>query len=256
MTAKPFVRWMQAAALLVLASLTTISVSATQEPAPGAKPTQTDVFVLASLYRRHQSTAAYDLPALRRTILAIRPDVLVLDCTPNELKEGKVHASKIEYTGVIFPLLREGRYAVVPAEPDEPMFSEIVQSVGEERKRFSLQRPETAAALETYVSHAYAALGHHWQSPAAIHDEVTATVLKGVKALEDELYGPANADGQRRWNRHWTEAILRAVAEHPGKRVLAVTGVENRPFIVEALRQDPRVKMIDMVEWLRAHAGN
>lgn len=261
MFAQPFVHRPRglAAVLFLLAGLSAGPVSAGEKPAPGeqhARPARTDVFVLASLYRRHQSTAAYDLPALRRTILAINPDVLVLDCTPGELKEGTVHASKIEYTGVIFPLLHERRWAVYPAEPDEPLFSEIVQGVSEARKRFGSKRPEAAAALDAYVSQTYAALSHHWQSPAAVHDDVTAAVLNGLKALEGQLYGPVDAGGQTRWNRHWTDAILRAVAQHPGHRVLAVTGVENRPWIVEALRQDPRVNVIDMEEWLRARATN
>src|SRR5262245_37575295 len=46
-----------------------------------------ELFVLATLYTRHKSVAVYDPPALRKIILAIDPEVMVLDVTPSELKE-------------------------------------------------------------------------------------------------------------------------------------------------------------------------
>jgi len=77
-----------------------------------------ELFVLATIYAWHKSVAVYDLPALRKIILAIDPEVLVLDVTPSELKEWKVWPGKVEYTEVVFPLVRNGRYRLYPAEPE------------------------------------------------------------------------------------------------------------------------------------------
>jgi hypothetical protein len=49
-----------------------------------------DVFVLATLYRRHQSTPAYDHPRLRALIERIAPEVVVLDVSPRELRDQAV----------------------------------------------------------------------------------------------------------------------------------------------------------------------
>ena len=92
---------------------------------------RSQVFVLGTLYKRHEAVPRYDLAALRRTISAIQPDALVLDVTPRELATRKVWPGKIEYPGVVFPLIDAGRYRVYAAEPDEPMFTEIVQSIVE-----------------------------------------------------------------------------------------------------------------------------
>lgn len=238
------------------ASRASVGHTSADHAAGSHKPAaRTDVYVLSTLYKRHETTPAYDLAALRRIVLAIAPELVVVDCTPNEVKTRKVSPGKIEYPAVIFPLAEAARYPIVPAEPDEPRFTEIVTRVSAVRKDVAATQPALAAALDAYDASTYAVLAQHWQSPAAVHDEVTEAALRGLSALEREFYGRADGDAQTEWNRHWTAAILDAVAAHPGKRILAVTGVENRPWIVDALRQDPRVNVVDMPAWLRAHAA-
>lgn len=216
---------------------------------------RTEVFLLGSLYRRHESVPSYDLQALRRVILAIKPDVLVVDCTPREVREQQVHASKIEYPGVIFPLIREHGWRVYPAEPDEPLFTEIVQSIVKANEALATERPEASAALRAYASGVYEALAVRWTSPSAVHDEVTVAAFAGKEALDADLVGPAMRDGARRWNRHWADAIRTAVRENPGRRVLAIAGIENRAAIAALLKADPRIALVDMAAWLRAHAA-
>jgi len=212
---------------------------------------KTDVYVLASLYRRHEEIRSYDLAALRRTVVAIRPDVLIVDCTPTEVRERRGSPGKIEYPGVIFPLADSQRWEMYAAEPDEPLFSEIVERGTAARRTAAATQPDAVAALKAYESGVYAVLAQHWQSPAAVHDDVTVAVLEGLIALEARYYG----DAQIRWDRHWTDVILQAVDENPGQRLLAITGVKNRPRIIRALREDPRVNLIDVPAWLQSHAG-
>jgi hypothetical protein len=212
---------------------------------------KTDVYVVGTLYRRHETVATYDLETVRRIILAVKPDVLVVDCTPAEVRERRVHASKIEYAQVIFPLMQEGAYKVYPAEPDEPLFTEIVQSGSAARATFEKTRPQDAAALQDYVKATYAALATHWRTPADVQDTLTGQVLTAKVAFEGRTVG--TAANSERWNQHWTDAIRRAVAENPGKRVLALTGIENRAWIVNALSRAPEVELVDVPAWLRAN---
>lgn len=216
-----------------------------------AQAAKTDVFVVGTLYRRHETIATYDLATVRRIILAIKPDVLVIDCTPAEIRDRKVHASKIEYAQVIFPLMQEAAYKVYPAEPDEPLFTEIVQSGAAARATFEKTKPQDAAALQDYVKATYAVLARHWRSPADVQDALTGQMLAARVSLEGQLVGTATHS--ERWNQHWTDAIRRAVAENPGKRVLALTGIENRAWIVNALSKAPEVELVDMPTWLRAN---
>jgi hypothetical protein len=213
-----------------------------------------EVFVLGSLYSRHQSVPAYDLDALRRIILTIDPDVLIVDCTPTEVREQKVHASKIEYPNVIFPLAQQHRYRVYAAEPDEPQFTQIVQSIVQARGSFDTASPQKSAALDEYESATYAALKLHWQSPATVHDDITAAALDARKDLDDQLYGPVQTRGGVAWNEHWAAVVLKAADENPGKRLLAVAGLENRRAIESLLTSAASVRIVNMENWLREHA--
>jgi hypothetical protein len=210
-----------------------------------------ELFVLATLYGRHKTVTAYDLPTLRKIISAIKPDVLVLDVTPMELKEGKVWPGKIEYTEVIFPLIKNGRYRVYPAEPDEPMFSEIVNATIEAIRKFEAANPETATAMKQFTVSTYDALKSYWRTPAEVNSQVTDRVLHGKKALEAQLQGTVRADGQKRWDQHTVDVARRAVKENRGKRVLVLVGIENCYAIRELLGRDPQINLVNMEQWLR-----
>jgi len=211
----------------------------------------TQIFVLGTLYSRHQSIQAYDLGALRRTVLAIAPDVVVVDCTPTEVREQKVHASKVEYPQVIFPLVQQYGYRVYAAEPDEPLFTQIVQPLAQARSAFARARPEQARILEDYDKATWAALAQYWQSPADAHDETTALALAGRKALDTRMYGELQLQGNTRWIEHWVRIVRQAAAENPGKKILAVAGIDNREEIERKLRRDPALAVVDMAQWLR-----
>jgi hypothetical protein len=213
-----------------------------------------ELFVLATLYTRHKNVAIYDLLALRKIILAIAPEVLVLDVTPSELKEWKVWPGKVEYTEVVFPLVREGQYRLYPAEPAEPMFSEIVNATSEALGKFKAANPDAAVALKQFEIGAYEALKVSWQTPADVNSQITDRVLLGKTTLELRLMGSVREDGHRRWNEHTVEVTRRAVQENPGKRVLVLAGIENCYSIREALGRDPKLQLINMEQWLRNRA--
>ena len=214
-------------------------------------PAGTQIFVLGSLYSRHQSIAAYDLAALRRVIVAIDPDVVVVDCTPTEVRDQKVHASKVEYPEVIFPLVREHGYRVYAAEPDEPLFTQIVEPLAQALGAFARNNPEQARVLDDYDKATWAALKLHWRSPADAHDEPTALALAGRKALDASVHGELLVAGNARWIEHWVRIVRQAAAENPGKKILAVAGIDNRAEIERELRRDPSLAVVEMPQWLR-----
>lgn len=212
------------------------------------------VHVVGTLYRRHEQVKVFDLAALSRLLTAIDPDVLVLDVTPTELEARRVSPGKIEYPGAVFPFL-SGRHRVYAAEPAEPTFSQIVNAVAADHRRFESERPAAAAALEQMTEATYAALQHHWRSAADVQGEVTGRVLAGKRLIEASLVGPARAAGQDRWDRHTASVVLRAAGENPGKRVLVLVGIENRHEVLRLLAAEPAIELVDMERWLRSRAS-
>lgn len=213
----------------------------------------TPVYVVGTLYKRHADVPAYDLKALDRIVREIAPGVLVLDVTPTELEKKEVFPSKIEYPGVIFPLLAEKNFIAYASEPAEPMFTDIVQATIKAFDDFGKSKPDLSAALTAYNEATYAVLMQSWQTPADAHGKTTEIALDAKSALSDAFVGAVSTDGRRRWNEHIAGVAATAVREHPGQRVLVVTGIENRGPVCALLKAQTGVELVDMERWLRQH---
>lgn len=214
---------------------------------------KTQVFVVGTLYKRHESVPTYDLDVLRKVIRAIKPEVFVLDVTPDELKNEKVWPGKIEYPGAIFPLMHELKVRAYGSEPKEPLFSEISQSAGKAYKEFGQTNPQAFQAMERHGQATYDALKISWKSPAEVNSAVTDTIIAGKKALEEHMVGEAAKSAQQRWDEHHVERILDAVKENPGKRILVLVGIESRYSINNQLRRNSQIDLVEMEAWLRAN---
>jgi hypothetical protein len=211
------------------------------------------VFVVGTLYRRHAEVPAYDHAALRRVIDAIEPEALVLDVSPNELARREVSPGKQEYVRVIFPWLDAHPVPVYAGEPGQPLFDEIVQSTIAANESFTAKHPDMAAQLKRYADETYATLGLLWTSTAAVNAPVTGDVLAARRRVVDALIGGADADGWRRWNDHAAQQVMQVARAHPGKRVLVLTGIENRPAVMERLDGKRGIELVAMEPWLARH---
>jgi hypothetical protein len=212
-----------------------------------------EVYVIGTLYKRHEQVPAFNVAVLKRVITDIKPDVMVLDVTPTELQQKNVFPGKIEYIQAVFPLLENASYITYAAEPAEPLFSEIVQAVSQAHKSFPKDKPVQAAALEQHEKATYELLKQHWSSVANVQDEVTAAALRATIELSGAMMGPVVQNADIRWDRHTADVVLKAAAEHPGKRIMVLTGIRNRPLVTENLRADASIQLIDMPAWLRQH---
>lgn len=221
--------------------------------APAAEDARSRVFVVGSLYQGHENVAAYDLASLQRVLDAIRPDVLVLDVSPTELKQQKVWPGKVEYTKVIFPYMNTHGLTAYAGEPDEPLFSRISGGVGKARKQMALDHPSRAQAMEQYRKATYAALKAYWKGPAEVHDADTEQMIAALKSYEAALVGPVEREGSHDWDAYAAAMTRKAVRAHPGKRVLQITGIENLPRVRAELRQAEGIELVDMAAWLRAY---
>jgi len=112
--------------------------------------------------------------------------------------------------------------------------------------------PPRADAMEQYRKATYAALTVYWKGPAEVHDGDTEQMIAGLKSYEAALVGSVERDGSRAWDDYAAAMTRKAVREHPGKRVLQITGLENLPRVRAALREGDDIELVDMAAWLRA----
>lgn len=211
-----------------------------------------DVYVIGTLYKRHADVPAFSTDVLRRVIADIKPQVLVLDVTPNELRDRRVHPSKIEYPQAIFPFVEEAKLPTYAAEPDEPLFTSIQDEIRAIFKRSNAANPAQQSTLDAHSKATYEALKLHWQSAADVQDALTGTALTAKERLADTLT-PGMAKIGEDWDRHTADVAVRAAKEHPGKRVLVLTGLQNRPLVLANLKAAKGINLVDMETWLRAN---
>jgi len=211
---------------------------------------QGEVFVLSTLYSRHKDVPAYGLPALKRVIDAVKPDVLVLDVTPTELRTRKVWPGKVEYTEIIFPWLDATGAVAYGSEPDEALFKELTGSGGQTYKAFREQNPAGAKALDELKQAAYRAMAAGWATAADVNSDKTDRLVAALRELEEGLVGDNAARVQGQWDRHHADRLRDAVRANPGKRVLMLVGMESRYRVLRELKAGD-VQPVESEAWLR-----
>lgn len=233
-------------AVLAAAALVAALPAAAQTESPA------EVFVVSTLYRRHAEAPAYGHDSLRMIIERIRPTAVVLDVSPRELREQAVHPSKAEYPQVIFPYVREHGIPAYAGEPDEPVFTEVVQRLGRSLAAFRAGDSAAARADQEHDRATWAALAVAWKTAADVNGALTDQLLASRRAYQDRVAGPDVAGAWRAWNDHAVTMVRQAARNHPGSRVLVLIGVENAALIRPALRGLPEVALVDVESWLRA----
>lgn len=210
-----------------------------------------EVFIVSTLYGRHKTVPAYDLQVLRRLIEAVRPEVLVLDVTPTELRTRQVWPGKVEYTDVIFPYLKATGVPPHASEPDEPLFAELTDAVGRAYQAFGERHPAGAKALDDMKQGAYRAMAAGWGSAADVHSDRTDRLVAALREFEEGLVGAEVTRVQSQWDRHHAARLSAVVRAHPDRRVLMLVGIESRYRVLAALRAAGEVEPVAMEAWLR-----
>lgn len=210
-----------------------------------------EVFVVSTLYARHRTVPAYGLPVLQRLIDAVKPQVLVLDVTPAELRNRKVWPGKVEYTEVIFPYLDATGAPAFGSEPDEALFTQLTGASRQAYKSFGERNPAGAKALDELKQAAYRAMATEWTAPADVNSDKTDLLVAAMREIEEALVGGEAAAVQRQWDQHHADRLRDVVRAHPGKRVLMLVGIESRYRVLRNLQSAGEVRVVDTEAWLR-----
>lgn len=213
---------------------------------------KSEVFVVSTLYSRHKQVPSYGLPVLRRVIDAVKPDVLVLDVTPTELRTRKVWPGKVEYVEVIFPYLDATGVKAYGSEPDEPLFKQLTGSAGQSYKAFNDSNPAGAKALEALKAATYQALASGWATAADVNSDKTDRLVAALREIEEGLVGENVGRVQAEWDRHHAARLLDVVRAHPAaQRVLMLVGIESRYRVLKELKSADGINVVRMEPWLR-----
>lgn len=236
---------------LLVALPVLLALPAIADTAPPAGP----VLIVGALHHLHEREPAFDYNRLRASILAFKPDVLVLEVRPDELAERKVTPGRPEYPAVIWPLLTEMSVEAVAMEPGGEMFKEIAGAAGEAFEALKKRDPEGAAALSRLEKATDDVLLAYWQAPAQVQDEQTSAIAAGVQAAQFALAGPSFVAAQARWDSYMAGQVVRTVRSHPAKRVMVIASYKNRTLLERTVRQSVKDRVVDAAPWFAKTAN-
>lgn len=212
------------ATLLAVLFTSTLAIGLPLDHGKAKKP---KVYVLSALHQLHDKTPYYSFDELTRIIDRIDPDVIVVELTPADLASRKEQVNKQEYQRSVFPLAEKRGYELVPMEPAEPKFSEIVGVVRRSESALRTASPDKAAAFTIYANYLWEHLLNTWKSPADVNSAETDAMFAVKHGFQNELFGPEQKKGWEAWNRHFLDRITETARNNPGKRILVVVGAEH-----------------------------
>jgi hypothetical protein len=203
-----------------------------------AQKKKTKIFVLSALHQLHEQTKYYSFETLSQIIEKQKPDVLAVELTPSDLEMRKEQKTKQEYQRSVFPLLDKHKYAVVPLEPAEPKFSQIVTLVREAEKELREKSPEKGEAFSVYNRLLFDYFFKTWTSPLDVNSAQTDALLEVKHNYQNELFGSKQSEGWESWNRHFLEVILDAAQKYQGKKIVVLVGVEHSYWLRKELSKN------------------
>lgn len=220
----------------------------------GAATTQdTEIFVLGALGALHEKEESFRYETLDRVIRAIKPDVMLLEVTPEELAGRLETKGRSEYPNVVWPMLGQaGAPKVYAMEAAQPLYGELINEGNRIWGDFAKQRNVESSALTAHSDATTDILLAHWKSAADTQDEATDALADARNRLIAELL-PTGAALQVRWDRVMVDVVRKAIAENPGKRVLVLGSHRNRFMFVDVLREVPGTRLVDMKGWMVAN---
>ena len=197
---------------------------------------QTEVIVLSTLHQLHGEVSGYSYDDLSALIEMLEPDLLAVELTAQDLESRRAQRVKQEYQESVFPLLDKHNYEVIPLEPAQPLYDEIVGLIRAAHNELNSNSPQLAEAFNIYSGVLYEMLREDWTSPRAVNSRETDRLFESKHRFQSEIFGPKEKEGWARWNQHFLDQIVAAATRNPGKRLVVLVGAEHSYWLREHLR--------------------
>jgi len=213
-----------------------------------------EVVVLATLHQFHDRVDGYGFSDLSQLISDIAPDIIAVELTQADIESRCEQAVKQEYERSVFPLLGDHSFRLVPLEPDEPEFSELVAKNHHSIEVVSQSDAGKHEAFSDYVADLYSLLFELWDSPLAVNSSYTDAVFRGKHAVQDIVYGTEQTEAWERWNSHFASVVLSTVRDGHSSRLLVLVGVEHAYWLRERLSREPALRLLSVEDALRVRS--
>ncbi len=203
-----------------------------------------EIMVLSTLHQLHGKVDYYSFEHLSQIIERFSPDVLAVELTPTDLKSRKAQGVKQEYQNSVYPLLDKLQCEVIPLEPAEPMYSELVALGKQAVEELENRSPAVLEQFGLYVNTLYGALLDWWNSPMDVNSDETDRHIEIKHRYQNALFGKDQEMGWERWNQHFLGQILKGVAKRQSGRMLVLVGLEHAYWLRKQLSKRDDVQLL------------
>jgi hypothetical protein len=225
-------------------------------PAHAADPaTPTEVVVLATLHQYHPKVPRYGYADLGAAVEQLQPHVLALQLTAEDIASRAPQRTRQEYPQSIYPLLERHSYFTVALEPSGARRAALLDKLVTADRAFTRSAPEQARAFEAFGSQLFSYLLENWRSACDVNSAQTDALMEVKHRFQDAITPADQAAAWDGWNQHFLGQIKRAATAHPGKRVVALVGVEHAYWLRAQLREQPGLRLMDAAGLLKAQEG-
>lgn len=196
------------------------------------------VFVLSTLHQFHGRSDYYSFEKLSQIVEKFNPEAVCVELNPSALESRTEQKTKQEYQKSIFPLADKHNYKLVPLEPAEPKFSELIKLVGESSRELSEKSPDKAKAFSIYSENLYDYLFKTWNSPLSVNSSETDALFEVKHKYQNALFGAKEEQVWEGWNGHFLQKTLETAHQNPGKKILVLVGVEHAYWLRGRLKEN------------------
>ena len=225
----------------------------------GCASTKSRVIVLGMIHSGHRTSDVYSLDVLRDAIVQIDPDLVLTEIPPSRFDEartqfkadGTITESRVsrfpEYVDVVFPLLNELDFEIIPCAG---WTREMAEDRREKLERWSTERPIDTDEVEMAQSQAEIEMANAGDTndPMFIHtdryDQLVKQALEPYNRLFNDDLGLGGWDNI---NQAHYDYIAAALDEHAGegKTILITFGSWHKYWFIEQLKQRDDIEIVD-----------
>ncbi len=193
------------------------------------------IVVLSTLHHFHKQDDFYTLDDIEEIMDNIEPDIICAELTEEELKMKKEQKVKLEYPDCIIPYAEDKDIEIIPMEPEEPDYSELVNTRIHTEKKLKEDEPERYETFELFVREWFTILRDEWTGYKEVNNELNDKFCELKHNFQGELFGKKNKKMWESWNQHFLETIERVDSENEGKTILVTVGFEHSYWLRKRL---------------------
>ncbi|MBI2251324.1 MAG: hypothetical protein HYU63_00960 [Armatimonadetes bacterium] len=214
----------------------------------------TEVIVLGTLHEYHKNSKEYNLKKLIQIIKKINPAVICVELSKKDFNlDGslKKQRTKIEYSQII-PLAKAKKWEIVTLEPDEPAWSELIESDKKYMKELEndpIEKAKGELYLRLLKNTFDFLIKNYWGDARSINLKLVDLILV-FHGCAAKMVKNFNLKAWENWSEAFFKRIKNTVEIYPRQKILVLVGIEYKHYIEQKLNALKDIKLVPTEEYL------